>query len=99
MSRLDGAILAVRQAIASATGGDIPLEAIGKDEDLVDDLSLDNLELISVALMLEEVFQVPVSEEIFEQPLYRTPAALAEWLIRKSEEAEWAEVRRQRRKA
>ena len=97
MSRLDGAIQAVRQAVATAST--IPLEAIGPDEDLVDDLSLDDLELISVALILEEVFSIPVSEEIFEQPLYRTPASLAEWLIRKSEEAEWTEVQRQRKRA
>jgi acyl carrier protein len=97
MSRLDGAILAVREAVAAAST--ISVDAIEPDEDLLDDLGLDNLELISLALILEEVFSIEVPEAIFETALYRTSASLAEWCIRQSEEASWTETRRQRRRA
>jgi acyl carrier protein len=95
--RLPGAIIAVRQAAALA--GDIPIENIGADEDLRDDLVLDALELESLGLILEEIFGIAIPAELWDSPLYRTSSSLAEWLIRKSEEAEWAEARRPRRHA
>jgi acyl carrier protein len=98
MSRLGGAIQACREAIATAA--DLPFGSIGPDEDLIDDLGLDTLELVSVALILEEIFSIPlVPDDLFETPLYRTPVSLAEWCIRKSEEASWTETQRQRKRS
>lgn len=96
-SRLSGAILAVREAVAAAVG--LPVESIEPDEDLILDLSLDELERESLGLVIDEVFAVIIPAELWRSPLYRTPASLAEWLIRKSEEAAWSETRAQRKRA
>ena len=89
MTRLVGAILAVRQAIATAA--DIPIDSVPADDDLIDDLCLDELERESLGLIIEELFGVKLHARLWSSPLYRTAAALAEWIIRKSEEAAWAE--------
>lgn len=97
MSRLDGAIQAVRSAIAAAS--EIPIDSIGPDEDIVDELSLDDLELISLALILEEVFSIPVPESLFARPQHRCPSSLAQWCIDRSNESEWREARQCGRRA
>jgi acyl carrier protein len=97
VSRLAGATQAVREAIAAASK--IPLDAIKTDDDLLEDLNLDTLEVVSLGLILEEVFSIEVPDGIFNTPLYRTPSGLAEWCIRKCEEAGWAETQRQRKRA
>jgi acyl carrier protein len=94
---VEGATQAVREAVATACN--IPMDAIGADDDVVDDLNLDNLELISLGLILEEIFCVQVPETIFESAMLRTASGLAGWLVRRCEEAEWAEVQRQRKRA
>lgn len=97
MSRLDRAISAIIEAIATAA--DMPAERIAYDDDLIEDLGLKTLELLSLALILEEIFSISIPESIFESPIYRTAASLAEWCIRESERASWAESQRQRRRA
>jgi acyl carrier protein len=97
MTRLAGAIRAVREAVAVAA--ELPIDGIEPDDDLVDDIGLDELERESLGLILETVFNIAIPDELWNSPLYRTPASLAEWCIRKSDEAEWAEVRRQRKRA
>lgn len=96
MSRLSGATDAIRQIVFEASD-DIVLHSIGEDHDLIEDLGLKTLELVSVGLMIEEVFFVAVPDGLFETPLYRTPAALAEWVLRQTVAASYAEARRQRR--
>lgn len=91
--RLSRATEAIRDAIAAVST--IPSARILDDDDLVDDLGLDELELESLGLILEEIFGIDVPEEIWGSPLNRTPASLAEWCIRKSNEAAWREVKRQ----
>jgi acyl carrier protein len=92
MSRIAGATQKIRRIVFEATD-DIELEAIGPDDDLKEDLDLNVLELLSVCLIVSDVFGVDVPDGIFETPLYRTPAALAEWVIGQAEEAAWAERR------
>lgn len=99
MSRLDGAIQAIREAISAATGNGIPAAGIGYDQDIIEEFDLDNLELISLSLILEELFGISIPQAHFESALYRTPASLAEWCIRKSDEAAWRESQRQRHRA
>jgi acyl carrier protein len=91
VSRLDGAIAAVRQAVATACG--LPLEAIEPDDDFISDICLDSLEIESFCLIVEELFGARVPEELFRTPLYRTAAAFAEWIIERSKHAAWAESR------
>lgn len=95
MNRISGAIQAVLEAVAVAS--DLPSAAIGPDDDLVDDLHLDELELESLQLILEELFAIEVPDEIWNTPLYRTAGGLAEWVVRHSESASYAEAQRQRR--
>ena len=97
MSRLDGAITAIRKAIATAT--DLPLDSIAADDDLADDLCLVELERLSLSLIVEEVFGVVLCDELWTTPLYRTPAAMAEWVIRQAEVNAEVEARRQRKRA
>lgn len=91
MTRLEGAIFAVRQAISAAAT--IPLDSIGEDEDICDDLNLDELELESLGLIIDEVFAITVPSELWDSALYRTSATLAEWCIARSTEAAWAASR------
>lgn len=95
MSRLDGAISAVCQAVATACG--LQLELVQPDEDFIADLCLDGLEIESFSLIVEDVFGVTVPEELFRTPLYRTASSFAEWVIERSDQAAWAESQRQRR--
>jgi hypothetical protein len=97
VSRLEGAIQVVREAVATCAG--LPVDSIEQDEDLVSDLCLDALERESLGLIIDEIFSVIIPVELWRSPLYRTPATLAEWLIRKSEEASWKETQRQRKRA
>lgn len=99
VTRLAGAILAVRQAVATATN--LRVDDIPPDDDLINDLCLDELERESFGLIIEEVFgaHVIIPAELWRSPLYRTPASLAEWCIRKSDEASWAETQQQRKRA
>lgn len=97
MSRLGGAVESVRRAVATAA--DIPFDSVGPDEDLIDDISLDALERESLSLILEEVFGVTIPDALWKSPMYRTAASLAEWCIRKSEEAAWSESQAQRKRA
>lgn len=84
---------AIRQAIAAAT--EIRLAVIGDDDDLIDDLALNPLELESLSLVLEEIFAIRIpAEALYGSPLYRTPSSLAEWAIRASDQAAWAEAQR-----
>ena len=92
--RLAHAIVAVRDAVFAVST--IPSARILDDDDLVDDLGLDELEFESLGLIISEVFAVDVPDELWHSPLYRTPASLAEWCIRKSDEAAWTETNRQR---
>lgn len=94
-SRLSGAVQSIREAIAAAA--EIDFDVIGGDEDLIDDLGLDNLELVSLALIVEEIFAVSVPDNLFQTPLYRTASSLAEWAIRQSDQGAWAESRQARR--
>jgi hypothetical protein len=91
-ARLERAIDALRECIATAAG--IPLEEIGRDDDLIDDLALDEIERESLGLVIEEIFAIQLAETIWRSPLYRSPASLAEWAIRQSDEAAWIEARR-----
>jgi hypothetical protein len=50
-SRLSGAVQSIRESIAAAS--EIAFDAIGADDDLIDDLGLDNLSLVSLGLILE----------------------------------------------
>lgn len=79
------------ECIAVAAG--IPLESIGRDDDLIDDLALNQLERESVALVIEEIFAIIVPEHLW-RSIYSSPAGLAEWAIRQSDEAAWIEARR-----
>lgn len=104
MSRLAGAILAVRQAIVAASdprkrGHGYALEQVGEDDDLIDDLCLCPIELESLGLILEETFQgISVDPEtLWRGAWHRTPEALAQWCIRQSDLAAEVELRRQRR--
>jgi hypothetical protein len=54
---------------------------------------MDELELESLQLIIEEIFAISLSDEIWRSPIYSTPASLAEYCIRKSDEASWAESR------
>jgi acyl carrier protein len=94
MSRIAGATQKVRRIVFEATD-DIELEAIGPDDDLKEDLGLNVLELLSVCLIVGDVFGVDVPDGIFETPLYRTPAALAEWVIGQADSASYQEAQRQ----
>jgi hypothetical protein len=97
--RLARATDCIRDAIAAATG--IPLERISDDDDLIDDLALNPLELEGLGLILDEIFAIRVPGHLWAGPIYRTPGSLAEWCIRASEQAAWAEAQRgpaQRRK-
>lgn len=92
-SRLAGAVDAIRGAIASIS--DWSAEQILEDDDLADDLLLDELDLEILGLILEEIFAIPeVPEQLWQSPLFRTPASLAEWCIRHSEDAAWREAKR-----
>ena len=92
-ARLARATDTIRQAIAAAT--DIPLATIGEDDDLIDDLRMAMLELESLSLVLEEIFAIRIPiESIYASPMYRTAGALAEWAIRASDQAAWAEAQR-----
>lgn len=112
MSRLDGALLAVRQAIETAGGfhtsrrsgaldryfaAQSKARPFSNDDDLVDDIRLNTFELQSVQWILEEVFSIPVPDEIWNSPKYRTAQALAEWCIRQRDLASEIELQRQRR--
>lgn len=97
MTRLAGAIEAIQSAVATAA--DIPFASIGPEEDFVDLLGLDNLELISLQLIIEEIFSIRVPDEIFETPRHRCAASLAEWAIRQSDQAAWQEGRQCSRRA
>jgi acyl carrier protein len=97
VTRLANAIDAIRDAIATVS--ELPAFSVGKDDDLVDDLGLDGLELEGISLILDEIFAIQVPDELWSSPLYRTPQSLAEWCIRRSEEAGWAETQRQRKRA
>lgn len=101
MSRRSRAIDAIRQAIELATDRQIPRGSFAADDDLVDDLSLCPLELEQLGLFVGEIFQgISIdSESLFSGPLYRTPESLADWCIRKADEAAWAESQRQRKRA
>jgi acyl carrier protein len=84
---------AIRQAISAAT--EIRLVTIGEDDDLIDDLAMNSLELESLSLVLEEIFAIQIpAQALYGSPLYRTPSALAEWAIRASDQAAWAEAQR-----
>jgi acyl carrier protein len=96
MSRLHGAIDAIRQIIAQAA--DIPASSFEDDDDLVEDLGLKTLELVSVGLIIEEIFSIAVPDDLFESALYRTPEALAEWAVRQANAASYQEARAQPRK-
>lgn len=91
MTRLAGAIQAVHEAVAAATG--LQVDVIDLDDDLATDLILDSMERESLSLIVEEVFSVTIPEELWNSPLYRSVTGLAEWLVRKTEEASWAESR------
>lgn len=95
--RRQGAIQSIREAIAAAS--EIPLESIGPDDDLIEDLNLDNLEIVSLGLILEEIFAIAIPDGLFESALYRTAGAMAEWAIRQSDQAAWQESQRDRRRA
>lgn len=92
MTRLANAIDAIRDAVVTVS--DFDRGAVFDDDDLVDDLALDRVELESLGLILEEVFALSVPDELWSSPLYRTPASLAEWCIRHSDDAAWREARR-----
>jgi acyl carrier protein len=94
-SRLAGAILTVREAVASVL--ECPVESVPPDDDLIDDACLDELECESLGLILEEVFGITVPDELWKSCLYRTPTSLAEWCIRTSDNAAWVSCRQQRR--
>lgn len=94
MSRLDRAIDAVCQAIETVS--QIPAAKIERDDDFKADIGLDPLELESLGLIIEEIFSIRIDpEHLFASPIYRTPASLAEYCIRHSELASWAESRRE----
>ena len=95
--RIAGATDAIRKAIATVT--EMPIERIAADDDLVDDLCLDELEREGLGLIVEEVFGVIIDDALWDSPLYRTPEALAEWVIRQADIAAEAELQRQRRRA
>lgn len=99
MSRRQNAIEAIRQAVAAAS--EIPLDQIGADDDLIDDVSLDELELESVGLILEEIFEgISVDPiRLFAGPLYRSIDSLADWCIRQADLAAEIELSRQRKRA
>jgi hypothetical protein len=90
--RLEGAITAVRDAIATAAA--IPSDSVGIDDDVIIDLQLKWLELESLSLILEEIFAVTVPDYLWRSPLHRTAGSLAEWLIARSNEAAWTEAKR-----
>lgn len=90
--RIDGATLAIRQAIVEVS--DYCLPNVGADDDMIDDLALDELELEGLNLIVEELFGVSVPEDLFRTPLYRTPEAFAEWIIRQAEAQSYAERKR-----
>lgn len=87
MTRLAGAIQAVRDAVATAAV--LPIDTVADDDDLIDDVGLDEIERESLSLILEEVFAITVPDDLWSSPLYRTPASLAEWCIRRSDQASW----------
>lgn len=97
MSRLERSIQACREAIATAS--EIPIDKISALDDIQDDLGMSPLEQLSLALIIEEIFSISCPESTFEKPIYRNAAGLAEWCIRRSEEAAWRESQRQRRLA
>lgn len=91
MTRLPHAIEAVRETVATVSK--FKLAQILNDDDLIDDIALDELELESIALILEEIFAISIPDELWSTPLFRTPASLAEWCICRSTEAAWTESR------
>lgn len=93
MSRLPGAIESIR--IAVATAAEIPLDRIGNDDDLAKDLELNPLQILSVCLIVEEIFSISIPDSLLQRAAYRTPAALAEWAIRESNAASYLEAKRQ----
>lgn len=95
--RLANAIERVRGCIAVAA--DMRSATIGNDDDLVDELGLDELELESLQLMLEEIFAISVPDELWAGSVYRTAASLAEWCIRQSDQAAWEASRQERKRA
>ena len=96
VSRVVGAIKAVRDAIATAT--EIPVRLIDADADLKTDLRCNAYEFESLKLILEEVFGLDcMPDDLFRTPLYRTAEALAEWCVMRSNEASWQQARQQRR--
>lgn len=97
MTRLACAITAISAAVAIVL--ELPIIAIDADDDLVDDLQLDECERESLSLIIDDQFGIVLDEELWSTPLYRTPSALAEWVIRKSEEAAWEETARLRKSA
>jgi acyl carrier protein len=97
VTRLANAIETIRGMVAKRAG--FRLDSIGADDDLIDDIGLDEIELESIQLDLEYIFGIKVPDELWSSPLYRTPQSLAEWCIRRSEEAGWAETQRQRKRA
>lgn len=96
--RTRSAVHIVREAVASATDR-LALHSIGEDDDILAALHFEPNELESLTLILEEIFSIAVPGVLWRKALYRTPAALAEWLIAESDKAAWIEVRQQRRQA
>lgn len=86
--RMHGAILAIRTAIVA--GSNYELCNVDADDDMIDDLALDELEIESFSLIIEEVFGVVVPEDLFRSPLYRTAESFAEWVIARSDALAWA---------
>lgn len=94
-ARLLGAVDAVSAAIAGALA--INPDRIGPDDDLILDLGMKPIDLESLSLIVDEIFSVQIPEALFKSGLYRTPAALAEWLISRSDERAWQTARAARR--
>lgn len=95
MSRLSGAIGSICEAIAAA--GNIPVERIDPDDDLIDDLAMDTLELESLSMILEEIFSIGIPDDLWRGPIYRSASSLAEWAIRQSDHQAWLESQSNRR--
>ena len=95
------AVQAVREAIVAASDGDFDLSMVGPDDDLLDDLSLNPLELVSLCLIVEEIFSIdcPDPTHLFETAHHRSAASLAEWAIRETDRQAWGELNHQRRRA
>lgn len=97
VTRLVGAIEAVRDAVRASLDRDPIVPWICADDDLINDLGVTAYELESLSLIVEEVFGIELLDDLWRTPLYRTPASLAEWVLRKADEAAWEETQRQRR--